>query len=156
MTLEQWAIRWGVPHAALAELRADMGHDDPGVTDPGHGEAYVQSTVRLACSRAGWRVWRNNVGAGTVQESGSFLRWGLANDSERMNRAVKSADLIGVRPLTVTPDLVGSIVGQFVSLECKPGGWRFTGTPREIAQDRWAQIIRALGGRARFTTGAIE
>jgi hypothetical protein len=156
MTLEQWALKWGVPHAALVELRDDLGHDDtPEATDLAHGEAYVQSAVRLACSRRGWRVWRNNIGAGRL-EGGSFVRWGLANDSTKLNESIKSADLIGIRPLTITPHHVGSTIGQFVSLECKPEGWRFSGTAREIAQDKWAQLIRALGGHSRFTTGAIE
>lgn len=157
MTLEQWALKWGVPLAALQELRADMGYDEaPEAATLGAAEAAVSARVRLACSRAGWRVFRNNVGAGTVVESGSFLRWGLANDSEKLNASIKSSDLIGVRPMTIKREHVGSILGQFVSLEVKAEGWRFTGTPRETAQDKWLKLIRSLGGHARFTTGAIE
>ena len=37
-------------------------------------EAEVQNQVRLLASKEGWRLWRNNVGAGELQ-NGSFVRW---------------------------------------------------------------------------------
>lgn len=157
-TLEQWAIRWQVPAAALHELRADFGHFDetPDAHAALHGsEAAVQARVRVECSRAGWRVFRNNNGAGKL-EDGSFLRWGLANDSKSLNDALKSSDLIGMRPRLIGPSDVGQTIGQFVSLEVKAAGWHYTGTPREVAQDAWLRLVRAFGGHARFTTGAIE
>jgi len=58
-----------------------------------------------------------------------------------VNQSLKSGDLIGIRP-----------GGQFVSLECKPAGWKYTGTPRELAQAKWAALVRSLGGHARFVT----
>lgn len=148
--LTAWAIRHGVSHVALAELRAlwgDVEQQAPRLA-VGTSEAAVQARTRVAVSRLGWRVWRNNVGAGKVD--GQFMRWGLANDSHMLNGAIKSGDLIGIRPVLVTPQHVGQTIGQFVSLECKATGWRFTGTERETAQQKWAQLVIALGGHAQF------
>ena len=115
-------------------------------------EAAVSVEVRLEASRLGIRLWRNNVGAGYMQD-GSFIRWGLANESAAMNRLIKSADLIGVRPILITPAMVGRTIGQFVSREAKRAGWKWSGTDREVAQLAWADLVNSLGGDAAFTTG---
>ena len=116
-------------------------------------ESHAQTQVRLAASRAGARLWRNNCGGGKL-ENGSFVRWGLANESEAVNRNIKSADLIGIRPVLITPDQVGQTLGVFVSREVKPLGWRFhPNDPHEAAQERWAALVRSFGGDAAFTTG---
>lgn len=98
------------------------------------------------------RLWRNNVG-GTYTEEGSFLRYGLANDSKQMNDAIKSHDLIGIRPVLIEQHHVGKIIGQFVSREVKAAGWKYRGTKREEAQLRWAELIASLGGDACFANG---
>jgi len=147
--MAQWAARWPQAAAELRALSAPSGADAAGLVS----EAGVQAAVRVAATRAGWRVWRNNVGA-VRTEDGRFLRFGLANDSERLNAAIKSADLIGVRPVLITPEWVGHTLGQFVSLECKRPGWHLTpGDERGQAQARWAEIVTALGGHAKFITG---
>jgi hypothetical protein len=115
-------------------------------------EARVQSLVRLEAPTKGVTLWRNNVGV-LVDTTGRPVRFGLANDSRALNEELKSGDLIGWRPVLVTPDLVGRTIAQFVSRECKPEGWRFTGTPREKAQLRWLDLVRAAGGDAAFANG---
>lgn len=154
MILSEWASRWGVPYAAIADLQARVlgldGFSVPGVID-GSSESAVQSRLRLRASKLGMRLWRNNVGAG-YSEDGSFMRWGLANDSAQLNAVMKSADLIGIRPRVIDPGDVGSIIGQFVSREVKHGAWRYSGTAREEAQLNWANLINALGGDAAFAT----
>ena len=118
-------------------------------------EATVQAQVRLNASGAGWRLWRNNVGA-LLDSRGVPIRYGLANDSSVVNRQIKSADLIGIRPVLITQDMVGKIIGQFVSRECKEGGWKPSPTDkREWAQRNWAQIVNELGGDAKFSTGEL-
>ena len=118
-------------------------------------EQDVQNQVRLEASRRGWGLWRNNVGAGTLV-NGSFIRWGLANDSERVNRQLKSGDLIGIRPITITPDMVGETLGQFVSLEIKHSDWKGPSNEREEAQQRWIDLINTNGGYAMFVTNPYD
>ena len=118
-------------------------------------EASVQSIVRLEAARRGWQLWRNNVGV-LLDAKGRPVRYGLANDSKAVNQNVKSADLIGIRPVVVTPDMVGQIIGQFVSIECKHDGWRPSMTDEhEMAQARWAELVLLAGGYAIFSTGQI-
>lgn len=153
--LEQWAADWSVPTAALADLRARLSPPPSAPaapTDP-HSEAGVTSIVRLEASRAGVLLFRNNVGACLAQD-GRQLRYGLANDSAAMNKSLKSADWIGIRPVTIMPEHVGTTIGQFVSREIKRAGWKYAGTGREAAQMRWAELISSRGGDACFASGA--
>lgn len=154
LTLFNWATRHDITPGALAELQTILA----GAADapPSHAthptsEAAVQSNIRVVTSRLGWRLWRNNVGAGKL-DSGSFVRFGLANDTPQMNAQVKSGDLIGIRPVLITPAHVGQVIGQFASVECKRGDWKPSRTDkREIAQRRWVEIVTALGGYAVIT-----
>jgi len=154
MNLNEWAIKWGVPYAATEDLKCLMGlvNTDPAATVAGESEAAVQNRIRLEASRVGARVWRNNVGA-MLTEDGSFVRYGLANDSQQMNARIKSSDLIGLKPVLITPEHIGQVLGVFVAREVKPGGWRYTGTPRELAQLRFLELVASLGGDACFATG---
>lgn len=155
MNLTDWAAAWGVSTPALADLRnrvlgLDGGSPAPA---PGKSEAAVQAAARAEASRKGMRVWRNNLGAYQDPHSGSFVRYGLANDSAQVNAVVKSADLIGIRPRVIQPGDVGYLIGQFVSFECKHSTWTWGNTEREIAQRNWATLVLSLGGDARFITG---
>src|ERR1035437_7420709 len=105
-------------------------------------EADIQNEVRLAASANGWRLWRNNLGAGQLA-NGQFVRWGLANDTSAVNHNVKSGDLIGIRPVLITADMVGHTLGQFVSMEVKREGWKAVNlnNTHEKAQQTWADIV---------------
>jgi len=122
------------------------------IEDNPHTESYVQSLVRLEAGRKGVKLWRNNVGV-LNDETGRPVRYGLGNDSPALNKAIKSGDLIGWRSIIITPDLVGTKIAQFVSRECKRPNWNFSGTDREKAQLRWAEVVNADGGNACFVTG---
>ena len=119
------------------------------VTLPGAGasagERQVLDAARVEAARSGGRLWRNNVGV-AVDARGRVVRYGLCNDSKALNTQVKSSDLIGIQPVTIG----GVTVGQFVAREVKRPGWRYTGTPREVAQLNFLQLITALGGDGRF------
>ena len=155
MILDQWARKHNISETALNELRGSLGVID-NVTETekkDHTEAQLLSLLRLEACEKGMRLWRNNVGA-AITKDGSFIRFGLANESERLNKVLKSSDLIGIRPVLITQDHVGCIVGQFVAREVKNENWTFKGTEREQAQLRFINLIVSLGGDACFATKA--
>lgn len=113
-------------------------------------EAEVQQEIRKLAAALGWAVWRNNKGAGKL-ENGSFIRWGLCNDSPAIGAKYRSADLIGVRPVLIGPEHIGMTIGQFVSIECKSSAWRIGHDAHEVAQRRWRDLVAGLGGYALIT-----
>lgn len=115
-------------------------------------ECDIINLVRLDASQKGIRLWRNNVGAGYMND-GRFIRWGLANESEKMNNAIKSSDLIGIKPILITEEFIGQIIGQFVSREIKNENWKYCATKHEKSQKKWIELINNFGGDAAFTTG---
>jgi len=102
-------------------------------------EKEVSARIRIEAAKIGCVLWRNNVGA-LLDCNGRMIRYGLANDSKRMNAVLKSSDLIGIW------------VGRFVSIEAKAPGWRYRGDARETAQLNWINLINANGGLAGFAT----
>lgn len=155
--LHQWALDWGVHAAALQDLQRRMGLLTPSGPDEvgpslGKSEAWAQSAIRLEASQKGFTMFRNNNGA-LKNPAGRLVRFGLGNDSEALNNVLKSADLIGPRPMLIQPHHVGHIIGQFVSREVKEPGWQYTGDGREVAQLNWANFVNSMGGDAAFATG---
>ena len=146
MNIDEWARHWNIPPEAMTELRY-VAAGVPPIVSNGSSESAVQSQVRLAASQAGARLWRNNIGA--YQDGDRYVRYGLANESKRENAMVKSSDLIGIQPIQVG----GVTIGRFVAREVKRADWKYSDTPRERAQLRFLEIVRALGGDADFTTG---
>ena len=116
-------------------------------------ESNIQARTRLAAVAKHWRLWRNQRGAGKL-ESGNYVRFGLANDSKALGDKLKSGDLIGWRPVVITPDMVGKVIAQFVSVECKEQDWKpppiDTKDLAAAAQYRWAELVNREGGYAVF------
>lgn len=140
--LDAWMKKWGIPHEAIKELLAEFA--PPSVNTKGKSEAVVQARVRLEQAKQGCILWRNNVGGF------EGVRYGLANESSQMNRILKSSDLIGIRRVTITPEMVGKTIGQFVAIECKKEGWKFSGTPHENSQLRFLLLVASYGGEGKF------
>ena len=69
--LQQWARRWGVSPEAVADLATALSIE--GVIAGASAEADVMGRVRLSASQAGYRLFRNNVGACHTQD-GRFIR----------------------------------------------------------------------------------
>jgi hypothetical protein len=156
MTLYEWALRHSVSMQALVELRAmwgDVDHIDHVENMDLGSEARTASILLLEAARKDIHMYRNNVGV-LKDIQGRPVRFGLGNDSKARNSIIKSGDYIGIRKITITPRMVGSIFGQFVSRECKHEGWTFGEDPdREGAQLAWIQLILSCGGDAAFCTG---
>ena len=96
-------------------------------------EHEIQQRIRLACGRGPVRLWRNNTGA-LVDQQGRFVRFGLCKGS---------SDLIGLRSLEITPELVGLRLAQFVALEIKTA----QGVLRP-EQQAFLRLVQQLGGVA--------
>ena len=148
MNILAWAQKHGVSPEALRELCESVIHRTEG--DDHASEARVQSEIRLAAARRGLYLFRNNRGAGKT-DTGSYIRYGLANDSKKLGDEWKSGDLIGWEPVLITEDHIGAFVARFVSIEVKARDWKWSGTLEEIAQARWAALVNAQGGRAVIT-----
>lgn len=147
MTLTEWAARWNIPAQAIAELTSvNIGTPEP-LSRLVESESALQSLVRLEAARKGKYLFRNNRGA-FQDKKGRWVRYGLANDSKQLGDELKSADLIGIEPILITSDMIGKIVGRFLSRECKRPDWRWSGTEEEEAQLRWATLINRMGGNA--------
>lgn len=153
-TLLEWQRKHGVTAEALADLVTMVGLDVPRSTKD-TSEARVQDEARLLASKMGWRLFRNNVGV-LKDERGVPVRYGIANDSPAMNKRIKSSDLIGIRPVVITPDMVGSTIGQFVAREVKKAGWKYKGTEHEEAQLAFGMLVIGLGGDFKFWNGEGE
>lgn len=120
-------------------------------------EAAIQSQVRLAFADIG-PIFRNNVGACT-DDSGRLIRYGLGNDSAKLNQEIKSSDLIGITPVTawLHSTQAWHTLGVFTALEIKTSGWRFSeADARAVAQRRFHAIVREVGGFAGFVTSPAD
>ncbi len=163
----EWAKRH--PQAAY-ELQSIMlaGVFPPGPDEEGHSEEWAQAQDRMAAARAGGLLWRNNVGALKTKEAHVCpackfpfevvrppLRWGVCNDSSKLNKKLKSSDLIGIKPLLITAAHVGTVVGQFAAVEEKKPGWKWSGNAREQAQAAYGALVMKAGGHFEFSTGAL-
>jgi hypothetical protein len=156
MTLHDWAIKWRVPLDCLQDLQRTLGLQCPPVPEvaPAHGksEAWVTSQVLLEASRKGVRLWRNNVGV-LEDKTGRPVRYGWANETEALNKVLKSPDYGGWRKTLIQPQHVGMYFGLTVLREFKPPGWNYTGQGREPAQKAFLDMAAADGCDAAFCTG---
>lgn len=151
--LNKWAKDWNIPAEALNDLMGRTGALLAAVegSEAGASESRVQSRVRLAISNRGDFVTRNNVGA-LRDERGVPVRYGLMNESKDINKVIKSGDLIGGRRVLITPEMVGSVILQFYSVECKEAAWQHNPKdPHEQAQLNWCNYINSRGGYAIIT-----
>lgn len=110
-------------------------------------ETDVQNLSVLAIEAAGGGVLRNNSGVAREPDGHGgtrYIRYGLGNTSEKINAVFKTGDLVGIYQ------------GIFCMWECKPPGWKYHGTGREIGQFNAIQWMRRHGGRAGFVTHPDE
>lgn len=149
MTFEEWALKWNVSAAALADLRSI--YIPPPADVHGSSEAATQAQLRVAAPRYGALLLRNNNGA-CVDDTGRMIRYGLGNDSKKVNDAFKSSDLIGVTPVRVRPEHVGKTFGVFTAAEVKHPHWTKPENDRDRAQEAFLVAICQRGGIGMFVT----
>lgn len=100
-----------------------------------NAETTLQQQIRLAVgTRSDLRLFRNQVGSLPDPRTGRLVTFGLARGS---------ADLIGWRTITVTPDMVGQQLAVFTSIEVKVPNGRI-----RPEQHAWQRTVSAAGGIA--------
>lgn len=161
MNLSEWAARWGhmLPPEAQAEFNAlTMPWQFVEREPQDKSESAVQADIRLAASRE-FRapLWRNNNGAATMIDeqdpdgTGRYVRFGLGNDSAKLNKAWKSSDLIGITPVQILPHHVGRTFGVFTAVEVKKPDWHLVPSDkRGHAQQNFMNSVASFGGFAGF------
>ena len=150
MTFHEWAVMAGLTMEQIRSYQTHMGiYDERLQTVGGMSEAGVESRVKVAVSQRGGRAWKNNKGAAYLAD-GTFLRYGLLNQSQRISDEIKSHDLIGIMPVVITQAMVGMTFGRFWCREVKRQDWHWCGDEHEMAQLRFAELILSLGGDAGF------
>ena len=98
-------------------------------------ETDLQQRIRLALgTHPEARIFRNSVGSLPDPRTGRLVTFGLARGS---------ADLIGWRTITVTPDMVGARLAVFTSIEVKTPTGRLTPQQRH-----WLDAVHQAGGIA--------
>ena len=100
-----------------------------------NAETNLQQQIRLALgTHPDARLFRNQVGSLPDPHTGRLVTFGLARGS---------ADLIGWRTVTITPDMVGQQLAVFTSVEIKTPTGRIA-----PAQQHWLHAVRSAGGIA--------
>lgn len=122
-------------------------------------EAVASQKVRLRAASWGARIFRNNSGVLFNQE-GVPIRFGLGNESAKLNKKLKSSDFIGWQTVEITPDMVGKQVAVFVGIEAKSEGFKhreeYNQNSREYAQAKFIQLIQEAGGIAGFASNELD
>lgn len=96
-------------------------------------EIAIQNEIRTALAEAGTMNFRNNCGALKDRE-GRLVRYGLH---------VGSSDIIGIKKIKITPEMVGQEIGQFIAIEVKTEKGKAT-----QAQENFIRMVRKHGGIA--------
>ena len=96
-------------------------------------EQTIQQEIRISCGTGDTRLFRNNTG--TLKDAnGRPVQFGLCKGS---------ADLIGWKRVTITPEMVGTTVAVFTSIEVKTPTGRV-----KPEQQQWLDAVQAAGGIA--------
>lgn len=111
-------------------------------------ESAIASHILLNAAQSNVLLWRNNSGM-LYNEKGVPIRFGLGSFTPQME--CKSSDYVGIQPVFITPDMVGTIVGVFVAIETKPSDWKFNSNDKHsLAQKKFIDMVIKAGGRAGF------
>lgn len=114
-------------------------------------ESAVTSKIRLAAAQLNTPLWRNNCG-GFYDERGRFVRYGLGSEAK-----LASSDFIGIRPVLITPEMVGQVLGVFTAVEMKAENWHFNKNDKHLLQQKhFIDTVQQYGGMAGFATSVND
>ena len=97
-------------------------------------ESNIQANIRLALSKAGATIFRNQVGQYTTDD-GRVIRYGVCNPG--------GSDLVGWKPVVVDESMVGRTIAAFVAIEVKRPGGKVS-----ESQQRFLDAVARAGGIA--------
>ena len=109
-------------------------------------ESTIGKKIQVALSKAGARVWRNNVGLAWVGRDIIHIGPDVIIKDARPFRGglcEGSSDYIGLVPKIITPDMVGKKIAVFVACEVKTKRGRAS-----IAQQAFITAVNEAGGIA--------
>jgi hypothetical protein len=110
-------------------------------------EDKVSAEIDLALSHGDVRLWRNNVGV-LIDRTGRPVAYGLGSKGSKALEG--TSDKIGLRSVTITPEMVGRRVALFVAIEEKDLA---KATP---AQLRFIAQVQKAGGLAGVAHSVAE
>ena len=125
-------------------------------------ESRILQEIRLAVSRTGARLFRNNVARGWIGKHQIYRVTAtvrvnpgdvVIRKARRLHTglAVGSSDLIGWVPVTITEDMLGQELAAFVSVEVKTKTGRVS-----TDQQTWLNAVDQAGGVAGVVRSAEE
>ncbi len=93
-------------------------------------ERYIQNLIRIELSNLGIMNFRNNTGMGwagkvtKIREAGKYLCYpgdAIVRKAMPLKAGLceGSSDIIGIKTIVITSDMVGKSIGVFVALEVK-------------------------------------
>jgi hypothetical protein len=92
-------------------------------------ETARQNKIRIALSEVGTTNWRNNTGLGwagkMIKGVGKMMFVGkydvVIKDARPLRAGLckGSSDIIAIKPVLITPEMVGQTIGQFIAVEVK-------------------------------------
>ncbi len=97
-------------------------------------ETDILKLIQIEASKRGYRLFRNNCG-NLQDKNGMWVKYGVANPG--------GSDLIGWKPVFITPDMVGKVVAVFTAIEVKSPKGRMD---KEGNQQHFLDAVNAAGG----------
>lgn len=106
-------------------------------------ESNVQKTIMLEASKQGATMFRNNTGSHKTDD-GRFIRYGIPQTGG-------GSDLIGITPVVITQEMVGTTVGVFTAIEVKNKTGRV-----QKNQLEFISFILSKGGKAGIARSSYD
>ena len=125
-------------------------------------EQEIQQRILLACSKGPSRLWRTNVALAWTGQAQQIKQRGrlLLDPGDVVIRNARplhsglcrgSADLIGLRSITIGPEHLGQRLAVFAAVEVKSATGR--PTPEQLA---FIDVVQQMGGFAGVARSVVE